>query len=524
MSQQAFGIRFGKPKTDSIVAVGCSLVTGDITITFDGGSANITLSATEVIGDVGGTLPQAGYVNTVTISGLQPYTKYNYTATQNGNTISGYFWTAPEIDDDFILIPITCDNNTSLGGDPAGGYTQVKVIAKANPDKGVYFLHIDDNYGYMDLCALDDDTTGTTGHKVTGVNASAGGTVYDYALGAFSAFGLFSTAGNSYCTATHNADRQWCMRNIPVLPTMGDHDAGADDMGWNVDPAVAGLSQFTASQVVWEAFLAPFQGAKLTANTQNWSHTLGCVKIVAPDAISLASGQGVDAAYPTSVFGTAQVTDLIAAFDDDTVPFKILALANGIRYLTDNGLEFNDGSQHALGGNPTFVGGHETAAHVDYAELLTDAGGLMSLPSCNGKSGALMSVHGDHHMAKVMRNASAEGTFNEWFYSINVGTINGSVNFGKTGMSDGMVVDESTVEILRSGSLTGGANGHDWWVVPMYVYGSREIKEIEVDFMDRNGATLWNKKFTERSMNEAIDIDFNPNANGSGSDTGGLGN
>ena len=523
MGQESFGIRFGKPDTDSIAVVVCSLDTGDITIDVDGvGTATITLAAGQAIGTSGGTLPQAGYVNSATISGLDVYTKYTYTATQGSNTINGYFWTAPEIDDDFILIPITCDNIESLNAaqDGVGGYTQLKQIAQNNPNKGVYLLHIDDHYGYMDLCALDDDTTGTTGHKVTGATAADGGTVYDYALGAFAAFGLFSILGNNYCTKPQNDDRQWCMRNIPVLPSMGDHDAGADDMGWNVDPAVAGLSQFTNSQVVWNAFLAPFQGDNLLANTQAWSHTLGCVKIVAPDAISLASGQGAGVALPTSIYGSTQVTNLIAALDDSTAPFKLLAMANGIRYLDDLTpvSEFNAGAQHAIGGNPTFINGYPTAAHADYAQLMTDAGGLMSKSSCNGRGGVLIAAHGDHHAAKVVRHASTAGTNDEWFYSVSVGTINGSINFDMSNVVTDVAVDGSMPEMAE-----GIYTNHDWWVVPFYVYGSREIKEIEVEFLDRVNNLKWNKKFTERSMNDAIDVNFNVIANGSGGSDSGAG-
>lgn len=39
---------------------------------------------------------------------------------------------------------------------------------------------------------------------------------------------------------------------------------------------------------------------------------------------------------------------------------------------------------------------------------------------------------------------------------------------------------------------------------------------------DKLDALQWSGKFTERSMNEAVDIDFNVKANGSGSDSAGL--
>lgn len=530
--QQDFGVRFGRPDLNSLVVVAKSLVSGSVTVEVAGQTVTVELTAIGTDAPIGHPYyeKQAGFVGSKTISGLETYKFYSYTATQNGNSFSATTITAPAIDDDFIVIPITCDNIESVNAhqDGVGGYTQIRAIAEANPTKGVYLLHIDDHYGYMDYCALDDATTGATGHKVTAATASDGDTVYDFSLGAFAAFGLFSETGNAYCTKPQDDDRQWCMRNLPVLPSMGDHDAGADDMGWNIDPSVAGLSKFTNSQVVWNAFLAPFQGDNLLANTQAWSHTLGCLKIVAPDAISLARGQATTGvALPTGdLYSSAQVVKLIEALDDSEVPFKILSMANGIRYMqdTDPVTEFNAGAQHAIGGNSGFVR-YPAVAHADYAQLMTDVGGLMTKSSCNGKMGVLISVHGDHHMAKVVEHKNTDGVNDEWFYGVNVGTINGSVNFDSSVVTVGTAVNGST-PMMADGvydPTNVDNSGHRWWVVPFSVYGSREIKEIEVDFMDYQGTTLWNKKFTERSMNDAIDVDFNVSEKGSSGSESGVG-
>ena len=88
--------------------------------------------------------------------------------------------------------------------------------------------------------------------------------------------------------------------------------------------------------------------------------------------------------------------------------------------------------------------------------------------------------------------------------------INGSINFRNNTITVGTAVDGSTPKMAE-----GGYTEHKWWVVPFYVYGSREIKEIEVDFLDMNGNSLWVTpdgdlyKFTERSMNEAVGVNVN---------------
>lgn len=514
MAQQNIGIRVGKPEIDSVVVVGCSLTGVDIVISVDGvGSFTITPSQL----GTDHTPDQAGFVGNVTITGLSAYTKYTYTATQGNNSVSGYFWTAPDADDDFILMPITCDNNTSLSGSASGGYPQVRAIAEANPNKAVYFAHIDDHYGYPDLNQVDDG-----GIYVTSGGNAAHNTalVFDYALGVFAAFGLYGSA-NAYCTWGQDADRIWCMQNIPVLPQWGDHDCGVNEMGWAVDPTdntgtPSPLTQFTNAKAVWDAFLLPLQGAAISTGTNAWEHTLGCIKLIAPDGITNGSGDGTGTTKPTGdVYGSTQVTDIINSCDD-SIPFKMLLMQYGIRYKLDPPTAQSSGAQNPIGGNEGFT--TPIAAHADYAQMMTDVGGLMTKSSCNGRSGVLIAVHGDYHVAEVARNANTQGTNDEWFYSINVGTINGSVNFNTAPLTAGDSADGSVIEYIE-----GTLGNSNWWVVPFYVYGSRDIKEIEVNFMDKNGATLWNKKFTERSMNDAIDVYFNVNANGSGSDVGGLG-
>jgi hypothetical protein len=518
-NQQKIGVRCGRPEKTSITFIVCSLSSSDITIVVDGQVHTVPVSA------IGTDQPvvraQAGYIGNVMIGGLSPYTKYTYKVYQDDFIVSNddkgkpfYFWTAPELDDDFIVVPVTCDNNTSLTNGTAvvGSWAEIRKIAEANPSKGVYIMHVDDILGYNDAYAMDDGQADYVSSELSG--ASYGGWEYDYALGAMSAYGLYDSSSATptwaeYIEWGQQADRVWCYRNCPMLPQKGDHDSGHNEMSWDIDrtdnvtlidgKTVTAFKDYEGSLPVYDAFLKPLQGASIRnadVNANHWHHTLGCLKIISMEAMTNGSGDAVDGVSPTrptNIFGANQVSDSIDQCDV-VIPFKMLPFANGIRYVADlfggDAHKNQLGSQNPFGDNPSIAGG--IPAHAEYRQLFTNAGGLMDLDNTNGVNGVMFTVHGDWHSAKVQRNQSTTGVNNEDFYSINVGTVNGSVNFAGE-LIPLATFDGSTVE------MSAGAQqfGNEWWYTPMYVYGSRPTKEIEVEFKDMNGNMLWNKKFVE---------------------------
>lgn len=530
MGQQAFGIRFGAPAASSINVVGCSLTAGSITVSVDGvGDTAITI--TEIGTDNTPTQDRAGYVGNATISGLAPYTKYTYTATQGSTSYTGHFWTAPAATDDFILFGITCDNNGSVmpgDGTPPGGYKYLREIAEANPTKGCYIAHIDDHLGYTDASTIDDSAG--TGHVCTSIPAKTSSLEYDYALSAFAAFGLYSESVNAEGLFGQHEDYIWCMRNIPCLCQWGDHDCGDNEMGWQYDPTdnttvsrdPSPKTAFDNSTAVWNAFLDPFRGTAIDAgNSEAWAHTLGCVKIIAPDGISKGSGDGTagvgDRARPTTIFGNTQVDNVITACDDSSVPFKILLMMYGIRYLDDHNpiTAQNSGAQNPLGGNEVDLTASAIlpqAAHPEYARLFTDASSLMTKATCNGRDGVLFTLHGDDHKGLVLRNRNDQGTNQEWFWSFNAGTITGSQNFGQDAVA-GDIVDGTE---MKAGSIFDGdfsALGRLWYL-RLDVYGSRPLKEVEIRSfqgarnLSLDPVLLWAGKFVEkRGGNDAHDLD-----------------
>jgi len=460
---------------------------------------------------------------------------------QDGNKISldengkpFYFWTAPRIDDDYIIIPITCDNNSSLtGGSPVvGGWSQVRAIAEANPDKAVYLMHVDDILGYNDTFSIDDGNV----DGYVSPQSDYDGWEYGYALASLAAYGLFDSTNADTFSAPYidwgqQADRRWCYRNCPMLPQKGDHDSGHNEMSWDivktddVTSITGGLATpkkaYDNSKVVYDAFLKPLQGASiqnLDTGANHWHHTLGCLKIVSMDAMTNGSGDAVkNEAWtrPTDIFGANQVADSIAQMDV-VLPFKMMPFANGIRYVGADdphpsaplppGTAHKNrlGAQNPFGDNPS-VGdglGSSIPAHAEYRQLFTNAGGLMDLDNTNGTDGVFFTVHGDWHSSKVTYNHSNTGDFDESFTSISVGTINGSVNFyGSAWDVPGNTFDGSTIDYAD-----GGLFSNEWWVCPLFVYGSRAIPEIEAVVYDMNNNVLWNKKFVANSGNQAKPI------------------
>lgn len=492
MPQQSLALRWGYSDGTTIKVVAHSLSSADVVVTVSGVSP-VTFSSMTGVGTV---TPLAGkteafFAEGKTISGLSAFTTYTYTAVQGANSITGSFTTTPSINDDFAFFVGTCDNISSLGGSSPGMYEHIRSYMQTSGNLPVVgLLHLDDHYGYMDFNGVDDSAG--TGHKITAGDTYAYETAtdYNYALGAGAALGLYSASGNAFCTDGHDADRVWCMQNLPVWPQKGDHDCGKNEMGWSTATDGVGLpsTQYDNSLLVWNAILKPLQPPAIDGSNSNaWGATFGPVYIAAMDGITQASGDGTDyTAAPADLFGSTQISSVLSAMNNSS-PFKILGLSNGIRYLNaDNPHDYTDGAQ-----NPIEL--HAT----EYPALFTDAGSLMGMNATNGAGGTFFTMHGDYHGLKAQKNERANGTNAEWFYSFNVGTLTGATNFPK--IAADTVYNGSTVEYSE-----GVLNNHDYWCARVEVYGSRYPRECHVILMDKTGADVWSKKFVSpRGGNDA---------------------
>lgn len=524
MPQQAFGFRAGYPRADGFAVSVISLSNADLTIKCDGFSATISAGDWTQVGADHPTKDRLGYMASVIVTGQPAFTRVGYTVTQNGTTYSGSAMTAPRRGDDFSMYFMTCDANVfSLQESNAGGYAHIKSDYDAGKTV-LGIIHVDDHYGYIDqINSVTLDDSAGTGHVNTGSSIDTG-LEYDYAMMYFAAFGLFvNETGGAFDAWGQDETRIWAMRNINVLPQWGDHDAGANEMGWDIDPASvtgtpAPATQFTNSKTLWDLFMGPLQPpsiATLATTANHWGVTLGSVTIVSPDGITLGSGGAtsnhtVDGFGPANVYTINQIDDCLNALNTDA-PFKILGMNYGIKYLA-SGTKYFSGAQNPLkNGRP-----------AEYQRLFTATGNtppsIMDNPKTNGVQGTFVSLHGDYHVNKVQLNQAAAFTGNaaENFYSASVGTNNGSVNFGTGAIDVDTVADGTTVELIESASKGLSSNGgNDWWTMRIDIVDSVHPPTMTLLDRDKNGNTLWNKRFTQyRSMNYAYPVDQDVTAKG----------
>lgn len=500
MTQQLIGVRPGYATTTTCEVVVCSLNSGNAVITINNIPFAVTMSQIGTDAPVGHPFngAQAGYVGSVQITGLSAFTRYNYTCDQAGNRVTGSFLTAPSDTDDFSFFIGTCDNNTSLGGQAAGFWPQIRAYMEADgslPTAGILFI---DDHGYWDFNSMND--SGGTGHYMTAGTTSAavdGFKVYDYALGALGNFGLFEDSSDDYVAWGQDTDRVWCTRNLNYWPQWGDHDCGKGNIGWSVAKSGDDLTRFNNSGTVWTAFMDPLQPPAIDGvNSNAWGFTLGCVYIATMDAITNGTGNGDADTAPTTIYGNTQIDSVLSALNN-TSEFKILGIANGIRYTTTTGTGNDRGAQFPLSLHAT-----------EYKRLFTDSGNpessIMENSRTNGTAGTTVVATGDYHNAKVQKNTNTDGTLDELFYSIAMGTINGSTNFARPVVSGVSGVELELAE--------GNDNGSDFWGCRVDVYGSRHKKELHITMLGPGGEVLWSKKFVhQRGGNLAFAQGANPN-------------
>lgn len=508
MAQIPISVRWGYSDGTSIKVVISSLSSSDVTIIIDGISSFVLSSMAAVGDDVPISGTEAFFADSTTVTGLSAFTKYTYTAIQDSNSVSGEFYSAPSASDDFTIFGVTCDNTLSIGGIAPGMYEHIKTYTESGVLPTVALIHIDDHLGYVDFNGTNDSAG--TGNQITIANSFAweAGTEYDYAVGAAASLGLYENDSDDFVAAGNNSIRQWCLLNIPVWPQWGDHDAGFNDIGWSSKPtdnvgippggSATYLSCFTNAESLWGKILEPLAPPKIDgSNSKAWGANLGCLYVASPDAITTgaATTVGTNDAAPDTIFGNTQIDSLLSALDNDQ-PFKVLGLANGIRYLTGTPPHTgNDGAQLPLNLHAT-----------EYPRLFTDTGNaelsIMENPKTNGQVGTLFTIHGDNHVLKAQINENTDGTLPEQFCSFNMGTLTGSSNHDATAVGPAGATGTNVF-------YSEGTNiGDNKWCIRLDVYGSKSPKEVRVFLLDNTGAEVYSRKFAQyRTVNIGVDID-----------------
>jgi len=193
---------------------------------------------------------------------------------------------------------------------------------------------------------------------------------YDYCLYEFLALGMGSAANlaeitegdGSLCAVAfgRNESRQWCMKNLPILPQYGDHQL-TNDFGYVAYQADQTAMTRTSTDIpdldgigtnartwgdIWDAvitgsydhFFKPLQGPSIGVSdieANHWGIQLGDIYFVAPDGLYNATGDSADGGTQliTTLFGDQQVADLKAALVGTSADWKVIASPVGYKSL-----------------------------------------------------------------------------------------------------------------------------------------------------------------------------------------------
>lgn len=439
--------------------------TGTVAVSCSGGSVSVG-SVTSLGAD---NPAQPGvpvlFVWHVDVSGLTAGQRYDWTATKNGNTVTGSLRTMPADGQNYSYVMSTCEHHETAS--PANGMRLLReyIDAQESVVPVYWYTHIDDLlYADSDRSwgrpgFISGDTT--TGLRVTVPEGTPDsdpqdtGLSWDYCVNWARYFGLLADSQYS-----NNADRLWVMRNIPLHAQWGDHEVASnwqrgyggndywygphewDGVVTEPDFLPVGTDDFFDNVAVpnWEALFGQARPSKLGTG-QHWGYTVGPVCFVALDmntfadgrhGMTIGTGSGTgrqadgtinagtgDATLP--YLGTQQITDVLTYIQAADKPFNVIYASNGI-------------SSHNEPWGQWWC--------TDFDDLMTRTTiGLLNNPRTNGTTGKAVILKGDTHALHVVSYHS-DGTAGglggsshtgKELWEICPGTINGSstarVNF-----------------------------------------------------------------------------------------------
>lgn len=515
--QLPFGIRYGKPTATTRTMVLSSLVNTVMSVTCNGSSYPVTLTAIGTDRGVAGPDGQtrAGYAGSITITGLSEGISYPYTVTQGANSRSGTlspFWaTTPA---DFSFFVVACDRpGAVIGGITDNNlYSVIKDYATSGALPCIGYFHADD-IGYADSASIDDSAYSG---KQQVCNANGGVdilsqwtvnslaiTAHDFGLVHLAYLGLLGNTADPDIAFGQHADRVWCREHLAFFPQWGNHEFGTPAMygvpdTWTratpmhlTNPATGGWDGVGIT--AWDALFGPIVPALVRstdAHSRPWAVSIGnAIKVVAPDWLSNKT-----APTTTTQYGNAQVDDVLTALNSSE-PFKVLLMSPQIRKLDP---------ADSAGSAPYYADTFPT----EYSRMFTATANpsVMQNSKTNGVNGATVCIHGDYHHAYVAshRATAAAGKNAELFYSINAATVNGSS--GHTFTNKGVTTD----------TTAGGGNdtlhyseafNNQPHLVRVDVYGSRPQPFMRISLINSTGVR-WEGRWYANSGNSSHNYDF----------------
>lgn len=427
-----------------------------ITATISGGSAAVEALSQRIASPYLGTA-------VVTFSGLTAWTDYTYTVTQGSSSISGSFKTLPDNQTtDYAFFVTSCDKPANRVHPSA--FTYMRAIAEA-ADPPILFRLNPDDLSYVDTYILDDSA-----HSGLATSAApeTSGDGEDYAIAWAAEVGLLNAAAGRQF-----ADRLWLNKNIGHCITPGDHaitgnhcrgEEGSGTYG-GCDRAGGGLEEVALTE--WDAFVGDAQHSPLTTainsyEMNNYAFECGPCRFAMMDLAQTADplsagGSNEDEAKETHPAYGAQLADVNAYLDVNTVPFKFLLLDTG----------FNKAGQPWKG--------WWNDESDDWKTNTVDASTDLS-----GTDGHIIGFFGDSH---------AQSTFSfDTFWAFGCGPVNSTSTLPQTG-----TVAWSGARRMWRGAVTGdSASGlrPNSAFTHVIVHASESPKRIEVRHMDGNNGGI----------------------------------
>lgn len=448
------------------------------------------------------TPPQAFFYGHVTINqGLVEGERFPYYVSQLGKVYKGSFACLPESGQDWLACFTTCDSNIDLfndGSNPMGWYREMRRIVGESDKLFIGTFHMDDAFGYLDNQSIDDSAaTGLVHSEYPTTPANSLTPLgYNYAVSFAAPMGLLSDA-NVRTSFGHDPDRIWFYRNSNLLIQWGDHDTGANEMGWNIDTAVD--TRFSLSENLWSTLIVPTQPAALSATSKAWTLTVGDTMFIMPDFISNGTGDATDTANsfidgtgPTRLLDQAvnsQIDDILSAIDAGSAKYHLMGMQDSWKYLSTPRSKNNAGAQNPI----------KNLIPTEAEKLFLESGNtppsLMDNPKTNGTDGTLLLLMSDHHWPHVVKHESpaAGGLLAESFCGVCAATVCYSTIFPNANkIRTGTEFDNSTLlYALANSDAQFTTNNWSFGVTLEHVQEGIQVGLHQVSASSQEGETLY---------------------------------
>lgn len=406
MARVPFMVIPGVPKADGavlrVVAMNNAAVTWSCTGTGLSGTVSMSQFGTDRGTPDPGGQTFAGYVGTITISGLvgEGLKQYSVPVTQSGVTLTAGFRLKPKLGQKYQVALTTCfDTQDTQGATEALEFPHILDMADSDDPPMACWMNVDDLM-YLDNANVDD--TSGTGRKATGVPQTTL-KQYDYAIGWMLRLGLLgfgisqadirllSKRNHAFMYGNHDLDAGFGFpTSTPFGPPANAYSATGTP---NKDGAGATVYEQIFSHCRGDAFNAP-----LDTVASAWTLTLGGVKFVCPDPISSSTGG--------AWLGNNQIDDCLTALNSDE-GIKFLLCQHPPKDVFDSvsGVSASKSPQDGVALSSTTRMFRTTSANPL---------NLSSNAKTNGTKGICIVTSGDQHTSHVYKAVAATEKFLVW--------------------------------------------------------------------------------------------------------------